>query len=188
MNEKLMKFMIRMAREGDPDAVEELAASMEQMMEDPPAEEPAEESGKDPLLEEMEKIVQQAIDSVSWSNMTPDEQITDILNKIYGTQDNSVISNVLEPDNEDEERAWRIGDSLRIAMTVIRPVLERMTYAESKRAISEIADHIRQTGLDSQSHIAVGRADDSKKAPDYAGLAEKIMRERNPNFIPKEEK
>ncbi|MBR0512684.1 MAG: hypothetical protein IJK06_00355 [Clostridia bacterium] len=160
---------------------------MEQLMKETSGKEPAEDSGKDPYEDKIEKTVQHVFDSALWSQMTLDEQISDVVERIHDNTDDVDISDVLEPDCEDEERAWRVGDSLRTAMTIIRPALERMTYAESKQAISEIADRIRQTGLDSQSYIAVGRADDGEEE-DPRELGRRIMRKRNANYKPEEEK
>ena len=145
---------------GDEDPVEEMAEAVEEALAAAEGEEAADED--EPTAEEV-------------------QEITEVLEEIL---DPEVIAEGDE-DDPDGQEVLCTGDALRIALKSMRPVLNKMSRKQRKRACADIAATLRQQrkkGKGTDAIAALASKRQKMAARNSAALGRKIMETRNVNY------
>ena len=155
-----------------------------------PAAPAADEDPAEALPEELAEVVEEALQAVEESagESTMEEaaeEVAAIIEEVLSEE----ASTVLEPEDdecEEEPASRENADSLRVAVKAIAPALRRMADNDRRVVVSSIAARLPRKSA-ARDRVACAlknmRPQAAQPAADpYAGLAEKIMSERNPNY------
>ena len=155
-----------------------------------PAAPAADEDPAEALPEELAEVVEEALQAVEESAGEPAmeeaaEEVAAIIEEVLSEE----ASTVLEPEDdecEEEPSSRENADSLRVAVKAIAPALRRMADNDRRVVVSSIAARLPRKSA-ARDRVACALKNMRPKAAQpaadpYAGLAEKIMSERNPNY------
>jgi len=155
--DQLIALLTPAAPAGDeePDAAEEIAEVVEEVLEAAQAEE-APISAEEEVAQIVETILEPAVSTT----LEEEEQEGDACG-----------------DPDDPENVG--SDALRAALLAVRPALARMTPGQRKKASRDIAARLPRRSPNGRDSIYASR---SKQTANYADLGQRIMEKRNPHF------
>ena len=155
--DQLIALLTPAAPAGDeePDAAEEIAEVVEEVLEAAQAEE-APISAEEEVAQIVETILEPAISTTLEEEVQEDE----------GCED---------PDRPENAA----GDALRAALMAVRPALAQMTPKQRRKASRDIATRLPYRSRNGKDSTFTSRG---KPPINYADLGKRIMEKRNPHF------
>ena len=136
--------------------------------------------------EEVAEIVEEVLEAAGGEAEAPApaEEIAEIVEEILDPEASVTLEAGSEDECEEQPDPAEAKDALRAALLTFRPVLQRMSPRDRRKACADIAARMRRTRRagDGKIYAALASARGPASSRNLADLGKRIMAARNANF------